>query len=236
MLGAVAEWLPASVAGVQLDPKAVGGDKVLFWPRIHTSARIVQYASATQGTKRGDASIAWEFLNVPPEDSRDYDSAVVKVHIRVLVPPASTARFMLPSASDGNVVVKFAEKLPNLKMAKSKATTECDQMRRSGRGFEYNWEFDPSKKEWRKVHRKKAIGTRCKSFLFNPSLQETRWSPPESVPLERNRDTEISLNAGLYDFVIDKWQLSKDGNVTSASYCSDPDSFSWDIHDATHII
>lgn len=75
MLDAVAEWLSSSVAGVSLAPTTVGGEEILFWPRIPTSAAKVQYASATQGTKRGDASIAWEFLDLP-EDERLNHSAV----------------------------------------------------------------------------------------------------------------------------------------------------------------
>ena len=95
MLGAVAEWAASSVAGVSLAPTTLGGQELLFWPRIPTSALVVQYASATQGTKRGDASIAWEFMNLP-ENKTAYDSALVQVHIRVLVPPGSTATLRLP--------------------------------------------------------------------------------------------------------------------------------------------
>lgn len=231
MLGAVAEWLPASVAGVELDPTAVGGEKILFWPRIPKSADIVQYASATQGTKRGDASIAWKFLNLPSVRS----SATVKVHIRVLVPPSSTSRLMLPRASNSTVSIKYAETLPDLESSKAKVQAQCIESRRRGKGFNYNWEHNDEKNEWYKVDRKKAIGAPCQSFLFE--LGETSWSPPESVLLERSKDTELSLKPGLYDFLIDNWQLFKDGSeADEVPYCSDPESFSWDIRDATHII
>jgi hypothetical protein len=52
MLGAVAEWLVSSVAGVSLAPTAIGGKQLLFWPRIPTSAVIVQHASNARHQKR----------------------------------------------------------------------------------------------------------------------------------------------------------------------------------------
>jgi hypothetical protein len=250
MLGAVAEWLSSSVAGVSLAPTTVGGEAILFWPRIPTSAVIVQYASATQGTKRGDASIAWEFLHLP-EDERSYDSAVVKVHIRVLVPPSSTATLKLPACDglkDEGSVVKYAEKLPDLEMAKLNAASECAERRRAGKGFHYNWDYDRQKKEWSKVYNGKAIGTPCKNYLFDTHLSKTQWSSSKPILFgdsDGAMEIELALDAGLYDFVIDKWQLVKEiedmpgyGAYTGdvGSYCSDPDTFSWDVNDATHII
>ena len=239
MLGAVAEWLASSVAGVSLDPKTVGGEQVLFWPRIPTSARIIQYASATQGTKKGDASIAWEFSNHRPSNKM-YDSDVVMVHIRVLVPPGGTATLKLPSVKGrGTALVKFAEKLPDLESAKSSAKATCDMKRKAGNGFDYNWEFDRNKKEWSKVHRKKAIGTPCKNFLFDPRLNGIHWSSSESVPLETDKGIDLSLHAGFYDVVIDKWPLTAEDLIDvneTEGFCSQPDTFSWEINDATHII
>jgi len=237
MLGGVAEWLPTSVAGVSLAPTTVGGQELLFWPRIPSSATNVQYASATQGTKRGDASIAWEFLDLPKNRS-SYDSAVVKVHLRILVPPGSTARLLLPNVREGDTVIKFAKELPDLEIAKSAAAATCNASRRRGLGFSYNWEFDSTKAVWHKVNRKKAIGTPCGSFLFHFSLAGTKWSPAESISLEEGKGTELSMYPGFYDVIIDNWRLTKDADTANASvaYCSDPETFSWDIDDATHII
>ena len=46
MLGASAEWMASSVAGVSLYPTTSGGKEVLFWPRFPNSAKDLQYASA----------------------------------------------------------------------------------------------------------------------------------------------------------------------------------------------
>ena len=81
MLGAVAEWSPSAVAGVSLAPTTVGGRELLFWPRIPTNAKVVKYASASQGTKRGDAAIAWKFEGL--EDGQKTSNSV-DVHIRFL--------------------------------------------------------------------------------------------------------------------------------------------------------
>jgi alpha-L-rhamnosidase len=46
MLGASAEWMASSVAGVSLLPTTTGGREVLFWPRFPNSAKNLEYASA----------------------------------------------------------------------------------------------------------------------------------------------------------------------------------------------
>lgn len=240
MLGAVAEWLPSSVAGIEVDPRTTGGQELLFWPQVPrtlTAASIVQYASATQGTKRGDASIAWEFLN-PLFSSITRNSDAVKVHIRVLVPPSSIARLILPKMRDISAIIKYAKNIPDLEVPKAFVERECAARRKSGQGFNYNWEYDRAKQEWSNIHRPKAIGTPCKSFLFSSHLSAFHWSLPESIPLERHKDTELSLYPGLYDLVIDKWKLTNDGTnkTDSELYCSDSSTFLWDIDDATHII
>ncbi len=191
-----------------------------------------------QGTKRGDAAIAWEFLDLPEDTARSYDTAVVKIHLRILVPPGSSARVLLPRVQQGSAEIKYAQTLPDLEKSKEEAANECTKKRKAGMGFEYNWEFNNSTREWRKVHRKKAIGTPCKSFLFDVHLDEIHWSTPESIPLTIDKDTEISVQPGLFDFVIDPWKLMKELHSADASvsYCTDPDTESWDIKDATHII
>ena len=255
MLGAVAEWASSSVAGVSLAPTTIGGQELLFWPRIPTSAVVVQFASATQGTKRGDASIAWEFLDLP-KDKRSYDSAVVKVHMRVLVPPGSKATLRLPTfgiSEGGEITIKYAEQMPDLEKAKSSAASECGERRKAGKGFHYNWEYDRTKEEWSKVYNGKAIGTPCKSYLFGASVNQIQWSLSEPVinteatgsDDESENGTEIDLRPGLYDLVINKWQLVKTIEDTKGyrafsgdlgQYCSDPDTYSWDVNDATHLI
>jgi hypothetical protein len=250
MLGAVAEWASSSVAGVSLAPTTIGGQEVLFWPRIPTSAVVVQYASATQGTKRGDASIAWEFVDLP-EDRATYDSAVVKVHIRVLVPPGSTATLRLPSHS-GGISIKYAERIPDLEQAKSGAAKDCAKRRAAGMGFDYNWEYDRVKEEWNKFYNRKAIGTPCTSYLFGSHLRHIRWSDPEAVSggdasedTDNDGDVEIALRPGLYDVIIEEWKLERrtedsqgyrDYTGDLGSYCSDHDTYSWDVNDATHLI
>lgn len=60
--------------------------------------------------------------------------------------------------------------------------------------------------------------------------------------LSVDSDGKPALDAGLYDFEIGKWQLVKEiedipgyGAYTGdvGPYCSDPDTFSWDVNDAT---
>jgi len=227
-----------------LAPTTLGGQEVLFWPRIPTSAVVVQYASATQGTKRGDASIAWEFLNLPEEKS-SYDSAVVKVNIRVLVPPGSTATLRLPSYGSG-VSIKYAERMPDLGKAKSAAARECAERRKAGMGFDYNWEYNRTKQEWNKFHNGKAIGTPCRSYLFSPRLEETQWSHSKAVAVGNGgKEIEVDLDPGFYDVLMDQWKLTQEiedkpgysafsGDL--GSYCSDPDTYSWKVTDATHLI
>jgi hypothetical protein len=153
MLGAISEWAVSSVAGVSLAPTTIGGKELLFWPRVPKSAVIVQYASASQGTKRGDAAIAWEFLGLPKNKTL-LDSGVVEVHIRILVPPSSVAILRLPCYGNG-VSIKYAQQLPNLEKAKSDATVVCTMRRSAGMGFHYNWEYNKVKQEWSKFYNKK---------------------------------------------------------------------------------
>lgn len=144
MLGAVAEWAAPSVAGVSLAPTTIRGQELLFWPRIPTSVEVVQYASATEDTKRGYASIAWQFLDLP-KDKKHYDPAVVKIHLRILVPSGSTATLRLPRPGVGETSIKFAEQVPDFDKAKASADVECTKRRKNRMGFDYNWEYDRTK-------------------------------------------------------------------------------------------
>jgi len=250
MLGAVSEWAASSVAGVSLDPKTLGGQEILFWPRIPISAVVVQYASATQGTKRGDASIVWEFLNLP-EDKSSYDSALVTVHMRLLVPPGSTGTLRLPTYG-GAVSIKYAERLPDLEKSKSTAASECNKRRKAGMGFDYNWEYDRMKQEWNKFYNGKAIGTPCRSYMLGSLVSETQWSRAEPIESteagdddDNEDDIEIALHPGLYDVTMKDWKLMKtaedsrgyrDYTGDLGPYCSDPDTYKWNVNDATHLI
>jgi alpha-L-rhamnosidase len=249
MYGAVAEWLSSSVAGVGLAPTTVGGEELLFWPRIPTSTSTLKYASATQGTKRGEASIAWKFLSLPDHDD-DYDAEVM-VHIRILVPPASKATLRL-SLNDPQAAatILHTETLPNLRIAKSRAEATCLQRREARQGFPFNWEYSADKKEWSKVHRGKAIGTPCESYLFGDIINAASWSPPLNlsgpyISRKHHELLETLLQPGLYDIIIPHWKLEKeipdkpgysDYKGSMGPYCSDPTTFDWDVNDAEHII
>jgi hypothetical protein len=242
MLGAISEWAVSSVAGVSLAPTTIGGKELLFWPRVPKSAVIVQYASASQGTKRGDAAIAWEFLGLPKNKTL-LDSGVVEVHIRILVPPSSVAILRLPCYGNG-VSIKYAQQLPNLEKAKSDATVVCTMRRSAGMGFHYNWEYNKVKQEWSKFYNKKSIGTPCKSYLFTDEVSQAKWSPSKLIHFKQNgNDTEVDLDSGLYDVIIDHWQLLKETEDMGihkmsqvGSQCSDSSTFMWEKNDATHLI
>lgn len=242
MLGASAEWMVSAVAGVSLHPMTTGGKQVLFWPRLPNSAKTLEYAGATQGTRRGDFSIAWRFEGLP-EDSGQYDSALVQVHIRLFVPPDGMSVFRLPEYSNGEgveSVIKFATKLPDIKDIKSSSSEQCEVRRKAKKGFNYNWEFDREKATWVKVERKKTIGTPCESFLFHSTLDDIAWSSEETIPGVSDNGFEVELGPGIYDVMLDKWQLKPEvkgtgtdwriGSVknlvsTDTPYCSDSDTF-----------
>ena len=253
MFGAVAEWMSSSVAGISLSPTTVGGQELLFWPRFPTHAKILQYASATQGTKRGDAAIAWQFVDLPSDKSR-WDNGHATIHLRALIPPGSTAKLRLPRNIDG-VTMSQSKVIPNLDAARRKADEVCRSRRRAGNsGHSFNWEYDHKKEVWSKVARRKAIGTPCQSFLFREELDDQHsnaWSDVDVSILVSNRDQDnkgmiLDLNPGLYDFRILHWQLVKElpdfpgydeiKIEDLGPECSDPSTFEWDIADATHLI
>lgn len=257
MLGAAAEWMVSAVAGVELEPTTTGGKEVLFWPRFPNSANTLKYAGATQGTRRGDFAIAWEFLDLPEDDTL-YDTASVKIHIRAYVPPDGKATLRLPEYSNGEGVdstLKKALLLPDMDEARSLSLEECMDRRKSKQyGFGYNWEFDRETMLWEKIERNKSIGTPCRHFLFHSNLENVEWDEPVTAPGVSDNGIEVTLTPGLYDVVVDNWQLKpevtketeKDWRIgdrkeyyTSEDlgpYCADSDSFDWDISDATHLI
>lgn len=253
MLGASAEWMVSAVAGVALHPTTTGGKEVLFWPRFPNSARTIDHAWATQGTRRGDFSIAWKFEGLPESragytgDGADYDvydNAIVQIHIRLLVPPDGRAVFRLPEYSNGKGVdatIKYAAQLPDLENVRTSSSEQCERERMAKKGFNYNWEFDRKENTWVKVRRRKAIGTPCQSFLFHPLLDNISWGSPEAVNGSSDNGLEVTLGAGVYDVVVKEWQLKPEvkgngewrvGSIHKAyeskdlgPYCSDSDTF-----------
>jgi hypothetical protein len=253
MLGASAEWMASSVAGVSLLPTTSGGKEVLFWPRFPNSAKNLEYASATQGTRRGDFSIAWRFQDLP-DDTEKYDSAVVSILIRAFVPPDGKAYFRMPEYSNGEGVdaaIKYATKIPNLKEAKIDAKKACLDRRKEKLGFNYNWEMNRETSQWYRVYRKKAIGTPCQSFLFRSSLGDIQWSSPTEITGISTHGVEVPLSPGLYEIVVKKWELkpeveSDNGRIGAlpqyyesddiGPYCADEATFDWNVQDASHLI
>lgn len=244
MLGTSAEWMVSAVAGVGLHPTTTGGRNVLFWPRFPNSASTLLYAGATQGTRRGDFSIAWEFDDLPSDEDL-YDSAVVKIRIRLYVPPDGSAVFRLPEYSNGeglDAILRYATQLPKIDEIKTISSRECHELRKAKNGFNYNWEYNRDEKEWAKVYRNKSIGTPCHSFLFHSSLMDVAWSSPETVVGSSKNGIEVDLAPGLYDVTVNDWQLKPevrrkdDWRIESiyefynsvgdiGPYCSDSDTF-----------
>jgi len=113
-------------------------------------------------------------------------------------------------------------------------------------GFDYNWEYDRTKQEWNKFYNGKAIGTSCRNYLLGNEVSQTQWSRDETVAAgSGGREVEVELDPGLYEVVVGQWQLMKEiedrpgyhafsGDL--GPYCSDPDTYSWDVSDATHLI
>ena len=126
MLGAIAEWMSSSVAGVSLHPTTTGGEKVLFWPRFPKSAAMLEYASAIQGTPVGDYAIAWRFENLP-SDKNQYESASVRIRIRLLIPPtgAGILRLPVPALKATKVSISHSALFPDLKEARSESIVKA---------------------------------------------------------------------------------------------------------------
>ena len=256
MLGASAEWMVSAVAGLELEPTTTGGRDVVFWPRFPNSASTLEYAGATQGTRRGDFAIAWEFVDLP-QDTTLYDSAYVQIHIRAYVPPDGKAVLRLPEYRNGkglDSMLKKALVLPDMNEAKILSDDECASRRKSKlHGFGYNWEFDQRSMLWTKINRNKSIGTPCRHFLFHSHHDNVEWDKPIKAPGTSENGVEVILTPGLYDVVVNNWQLTPEvkganqdwriGDRQEYSkaedlgpYCADSDSFDWDIGDASHLI
>lgn len=223
MLGAVVEWLSTAVAGVSLSPTSFGGDEISFWPRIPVTGGVVSHASASQGTKRGVASIAWKFVG-------DHS-----VRIRVAVPPATKSSLRLATAEGIKILLRSALTVPDIANARAQASEACTKRRQSRLGFPYNWEY--INQTWFKVRNGKAIGTSCDSYLWNI---EEDWSGYShvypSVEMKRGYDLELDLEPGVHEVLVEGWRSQ---NITTESrnqYCSDPRSYTWNIEDAVHLI
>lgn len=251
MLGAVAEWMASSAAGVSHYPTTTGGRKMLFWPRFPNSATTLRYASATQGTINGNYSIAWTFEDLPTDKS-EYNSATVKVRVRFLVPPGGEAVVRPPifTSSKTSATLRQAKIIPDLPYAKKTAWGECKIRRNDRKGFPYSWEYDRSKEQWHRYESGKAIGTPCKDFLFHHSLGYTKWDTERDITDTFSKRIDVPIGPGLHEIVFTNWQLEKEvegtgriGNLPEyynadnlGPYCEDSRTFEWDIDDGTHII
>ena len=253
MMGAVAEWLASAVAGISLLPSTTGGDELLYWPRIPNtidSVKTVRYANARQGTKWGDAYIAWMLVASTSSDA-DAHSLV----IRLVVPPGSTGKLRLPLLSSGADLpwmIRISGQSPDLAEAGAKAKTRCEEARKEKNGFPFHWHYDAESEKWRRVYQQKAIGTPCESLLFMVT-EDMNWQyyeykvdePSMTRNKEADTDMNIHLQPGFYEITSkDEWRVRPDipdkpgygygfeGSV--GSRCSDPSSFEWEINDAEH--
>lgn len=212
----------------------------------------MKYASAEQGSMRGDFAIAWQFEDLPDDESQ-YDSAIVNIRVRLLVPPTGegSLRFPFPQSSTASATFRHAKILPDLSRARVDAKRECEERRKKRLGFHYNWDYNRETEKWFKRLNGKAIGTPCTSFLFHPSLDKTEWSQTISVTAKMTEKTTEPLAPGFYELVIKGWPLEKEvegtgrlGNIPEyfkaegdiSPYCNDENDYDWQIGDATHII
>jgi hypothetical protein len=249
MLGAIAEWMSSSVAGVSVHPTTVGGRQALFWPRFSKSATMLKFASSIQGTPVGDFAIAWRFENLP-HNRDDYDSALVTVRIRVLVPPGGSGvlRLPLPVSKTTNIRVSHTNVFPDLDRARDEANDKCVDRRKRGLGFHWNWEYNRQLKKWHAHNSRKSIGTACESFLFKLMPE---WNQYTDITQDVVSRLDTKLSAGLYDLIVTNWKLEKEvegggrlgdipqyyhPNFNAGPYCSDSHTDDWHVDDATHII
>jgi hypothetical protein len=252
MLGASAEWMTSSVAGVSLHPTTVGGRKALFWPQFPKSATTLEYASAIQGTPVGDFAIAWRFENLP-EDKSGYDSAAVTIRIRLLIPPGGgkgILRLPMPVSKATKIHISHKESFPDLDGIRNEANAKCLRRRKKRLGFHWNWEYDRTKKQWYTHKSGKSIGTACESFLFHivPNYQ---WTKQVDITHDVFSRKDRELATGFYDIIITNWLLEEevegtgrlgdipqyyDTEFNAGPYCNDEETFDWHIDDATHII
>ena len=252
MLGALAEWMPSSVAGVSLLPTTVGGRHSLFWPRFPKSAAMIHHASAVQGSPVGDYAIAWRFEDLP-ESRNEYASATVKIKIRILIPPTGvgTLRLPVPASESSTVRLSRSATFPDLAEARKDSNIKCNKRRKMKKGFPYSWEYDRDRKRWYKLMSSKSIGTPCESFLFDILPMSAQWSGHIDMTQDVRKGKDRTLLAGLYDIIIDNWQLEPEveglgrmgympgyahPKFDAGPWCKDESTFEWDLDDATHII
>ena len=254
MMGAVAEWLASAVAGVSLLPSTTGGDELLYWPRIPNtidSVKTVRYANARQGTKWGDAYIAWMLMASTSSSKMDAD--VHGLVIRLVVPPGSSGKLRLPLLpSRLPWVIKISGRSPDLAEAGAKAETMCKEARKEKKGFPFHWHYDAETEKWRRVYQQKAIGSPCESLLFmvteDMSWQRYEYNvekPSMNSNTAADADMNVHLQPGFYEITSkEDWRVKPDipdkpgygwgfeGSL--GSRCSDPSSFDWEVNDAEH--
>ncbi len=253
-LGALAEWMTSSVAGVSLYPTTTGGRKVLFWPRFPTSATMMKYASATQGSAVGDFSIGWRFEDLLLSQSKKYNSTVVKIRVRLAIPPNGNAvlRLPVPLSTGATVSIRHSETIFDYSKAKIEAQSACTNRRKARLGFPYSWEYNRTKRKWYKLRSGKAIGTPCESFLFGLANLGVKWSNKQNITDAVYLREGYPVTSGIYDVLVDDWELGpanimgkgRVGNIPEYTrnsfdigpYCKDEATWNWDPNDATHMI
>ena len=253
MLGAVAEWMASSAAGISHYPTTTGSRKMLFWPRFPKSAAMLEYASAIQGSPLGDYAIAWRFEDLPADKS-EYTSAVVNVRVRLLIPPNGKGSLRLPPSilNMTRAILRQSTSFPDLSHALKEASMKCNKRRQRRLGFPYSWEYNRQSKRWYKLMSSKSIGTPCESFLFGVLPLAEQWSNKLDITDNVQEGKETELSTGLYEIIITNWKLEQEvegtgriGNIPEyfnldanklGPYCQDSSTFDWDINDATHII
>ena len=82
-------------------------------------------------------------------------------------------------------------------------------------GLPLSWEYDRLKKQWFKLESGKAIGTPCESYLFHPTLHDTKWSDESDVSRLFMRRIDEFIAPGLYDILISNWQLESEVEGTT---------------------
>lgn len=90
MFGSVGSWLYKALAGINLDPRAVGFEKIRIEPQM---VRDLFYASGSVDTLRGRVLSSWKRTEK-------------NVSLEVIIPVGSEAEVVLPKFNLQNVVVK----------------------------------------------------------------------------------------------------------------------------------
>jgi alpha-L-rhamnosidase len=90
MFGSVGSWLYKALAGINIDPRAVGFEKIRIQPQM---VRDLKYASGSVDTLRGRVLSAWK-------------RGDKSVSLEVIIPAGSEAEIVLPKFNLQDVVVK----------------------------------------------------------------------------------------------------------------------------------